>query len=108
MSGIFKATSNRVFDNNIFHRRISQSELCFQCYLANFGVMYNTQTKWQILYGFKRNRRISVVWQFLFSTPHGLQLKKKWKCDSEELFERKLVVYFVLHYSPARIIRKEF
>ena len=23
--------------------------------------------------------------------------ENNWKCDSEELFERKLVVYFVLH-----------
>ena len=33
--------------------------------------------------------------------------KKNWKCDSEELFERKLV-YFVLHYSRKRFFRKGF
>ena len=34
--------------------------------------------------------------------------KKKLKCDSEGLFERKLVVYFVLHYSRSRFFRKGF
>ena len=28
--------------------------------------------------------------------------KNNWKRDSQELFERKLVVYFVLHYSRKR------
>ena len=28
--------------------------------------------------------------------------KNNWKCESQELFERKLVVYFVLHYSRKR------
>ena len=28
--------------------------------------------------------------------------KKNWKCDSQGLFERKLVVYFVLHYARKR------
>ena len=28
--------------------------------------------------------------------------KNNWKCNSQELFERKLVVYFVLHYSRKR------
>ena len=28
--------------------------------------------------------------------------ENNWKCDSEELFERKLVVHFVLHYSRKR------
>ena len=28
--------------------------------------------------------------------------EKNWKCDSQELFDRKLVVYFVLHYSRKR------
>ena len=32
--------------------------------------------------------------------------KKNWKCDSEELFKRKLVVYSVLHYSRKRFFRK--
>ena len=44
----------------------------------------------------------TVVWLFIFilcSTLHSLQVKNNWKCDSQELFERKLVVYFVLHYS---------
>ena len=31
--------------------------------------------------------------------------KNNWKCDSEELLERKLVVYFVLR---KRFFRKEF
>ena len=30
--------------------------------------------------------------------------KNNWKCDSQELFETKLVVYFVLHYSRKRLI----
>ena len=34
--------------------------------------------------------------------------REKWKCDSEELLERKLVVYFVLHYSQKRFFRKGF
>ena len=33
--------------------------------------------------------------------------KKKWKCDSEELFELKLVS-FVLHYLRSRFFRKRF
>ena len=32
--------------------------------------------------------------------------KKKWKYNCEELFKRKLVVYFVLHYSRKRFFRK--
>ena len=32
--------------------------------------------------------------------------KKNWKCDSEQLFKRKLVIYFVLHYSRKRFFRK--
>ena len=28
--------------------------------------------------------------------------ENNWKCDSQELFERKLVLYFVLHYSSKR------
>ena len=34
--------------------------------------------------------------------------KNNWKCDSLELFERELVVYFVLHYSRNRFFRKGF
>ena len=30
------------------------------------------------------------------------RLKKDWKSDNQELVERKLVVYFVLHYSRKR------
>ena len=30
--------------------------------------------------------------------------KKNWKCDSQGLFERKLVVYFVLHYARKRFM----
>ena len=33
---------------------------------------------------------------------------KKWKCDSDNLFKRKLVVYFVLHYSSKRFFRTGF
>ena len=40
------------------------------------------------------------IYVYLYSTLHSLQVKN-WKCDSQE-FERKLVVYFVLHYSRKR------
>ena len=57
----------------IFCRPVSWDELCFKFCLANCGVIYKTETKWQIPYGFKRNRTpwlhhivYSVVWQFAF------------------------------------------
>ena len=54
----------------------------------------------------------SVVFLFLFvlySTLHSIQVKKDiGNVDSQELFERKLVVYFVLHYSRKRFFRKGF
>ena len=34
--------------------------------------------------------------------------KNYWKCDSQELFERKLVDYIVHHYSRKRFFRKGF
>ena len=34
--------------------------------------------------------------------------KKNWKCYSQELLERKLVDYFVHHYSRRRFFRKGF
>ena len=37
-----------------------------------------------------------------------VKLKKNWKCDSQELFERKLVDYFVQDYSRRRFLRKGF
>ena len=33
--------------------------------------------------------------------------KNKWQCESEEFFERRFVVYVVLHYSRKRFFRKE-
>ena len=44
----------------------------------------------------KELNAFTVVWLYIFilcSTLHSLQVKNNWKCD------RKLVVYFVLHYS---------
>ena len=38
----------------------------------------------------------------------SLQVKNNWKCDSQELFERKLIDYFVLHYSRKGFFRKGF
>ena len=43
---------------------------------------------------------------FVFNSAQSSGKKKKWKCDSEDLFQRKLVVYFVLHYSQKRFFRK--
>ena len=44
---------------------------------------------------------ISVVWQ-------SSGKKNNWKCDNQELFERKLVDYFMLHYSRKSFFRKGF
>ena len=51
-----------VFDNNcIFRRRISQNKLCFLCYLANCGVMYNTEIKWKLFMGLKAIERLECM-----------------------------------------------
>ena len=38
----------------------------------------------------------------VINSAQSLGKKNNWKCDSQELFERKVVVYFVLHYSRKR------
>ena len=45
---------------------------------------------------------------YIYFVLNSAKVKKKWKCDSEELFERKLVVSFVLHYLRSRFFRKGF
>ena len=46
---------------------------------------------------------------YLYSTLHSFQIKNnKWKFDNQELFERKLAVYFVLHYSSKTFFRKGY
>ena len=49
---------------------------------------------------------ISFVWLFVLFVLNSAQSsgeKKKLQCDSQELFERNLVVYFLLHYSRKRV-----
>ena len=36
---------------------------------------------------------------FVVNSAQSSGKKNNWKCDSQYIFERKLVVYFVLHYS---------
>ena len=48
---------------------------------------------------------ISVVWLFVLfvlNSAHSSGKKNNWKCDSQEIFERKLVVNFLFHYSRKR------
>ena len=49
-----------------------------------------------------------AIFIYLYSTLHNLQVKNNWKRNNEELFERKLVVYLVLHYSRKKFFRKGF
>ena len=87
--------------------------------------MCNTETKWQILNGFNKQWRNRTPWMhlcllkshlgclavyiyFVLNSAQSSGKRKNWKCDSEELFERKLIVYFVLHYSRKRFVRKGF
>ena len=51
---------------------------------------------------------ISVVWLFVFNSAQSSGKKNNWKCDSQDLFERKRVVHFVLHYSRKNFFRKGF
>ena len=39
---------------------------------------------------------------FVLNSEQSSGKKNNWKCDSQELFERELVVYFLLHYSRKR------
>ena len=45
---------------------------------------------------------------FVLNSAHSSGKKNNRKCDSQELFENKLVAYFVLHYSRKRFFRKGF
>ena len=45
---------------------------------------------------------------FVLNSAQSSGIKNNWKCDNQELFERKLVVYFVLDYSRKRFFRKVF
>ena len=56
----------------------------------------------------KSHLSLLLSYIYLYSTLYSFQVKKNWKCDSEELLERKLVVYFALHYSRKRFFRKRF
>ena len=47
------------------------------------------------------------IFIYLLATLQSPQ-EKKWKCDSQELFERKLFVYFLLYYSKKRLFRIGF
>ena len=51
---------------------------------------------------------LAIYIYFVLNSAQSSGKKSNWKCDSEELFERKLVVYFVLHYSRERFFRKGF
>ena len=56
-----------------------------------------------VTYGFNKDReRLNESNTLRGSVINSAQSSGKnnnWKCDSQELFERKVVVYFVLHYS---------
>ena len=53
-------------------------------------------------------RCLAIYIHFVLNFAQSSGIKNYWKCDSEELFERNLVVNFVLHYSRKRLFRKGF
>ena len=61
-----------------------------------------------VTYGFNKDReRIEhLLSGSVINSAQSTGKKDNWKCDSQELFERKLVVYFVLHYSRKRYFMK--
>ena len=60
-----------------------------------------------VTYGFNKERErlneSNTLPGSVINSAQSSGKKNNWKCNSQELFERKLVVYFVLHYS-----RKKF
>ena len=56
-----------------------------------------------VTYGFKKTENESnTLRESVIKSAQSSGKKNNWKCDNQELFERKLVVYFVLHYSKKR------
>ena len=56
-----------------------------------------------VTYGFNKEReRIEHLKRSVINSAKSSGKKNYWKCDCQELFERKLVVYFVLDYSRNR------
>ena len=57
-----------------------------------------------VTYGFNKDRERIEQYDggSVINSAQSSGKKNNWKCDSKELFERKLVVYFVLHYSRKR------
>ena len=51
---------------------------------------------------------LSFLASNIYFVLNSAKVKKKWKCDSEKLFEWKLVVSFVLYYLRSRFFRKGF
>ena len=50
----------------------------------------------------------SCLVSYIYFVLNSAKVKKKWKCDSEKLFEWKLVFSFVLYYLQSRFFRKGF
>ena len=61
-----------------------------------------------VTYGFNKDReRLNESNALRGSVINSAQCsgkKNHWKCNSQELFERKLVVYFVLHYFKEKVL----
>ena len=94
-SGI-KAPSNELRQQSSRSSR-DQSELYFQYFVTNIALCTTL----------KPNGKISGnLW--VQQSQVKKKGKKNWKCDSQELFERKLVDYFVHHSSRKRFFRKGF
>ena len=59
-----------------------------------------------VTYGFNKDRErlneSNTLRGSVIKSAQSSGKKNYWKCNSQELFERKLVVYFVLHYSRKR------
>ena len=59
-----------------------------------------------VTYEFKEDRErlneSNTLRRSVINSAQSSGKKNNWKCNSQELFERKLVVYFVLHYSRKR------
>ena len=82
------------FDKNLSPVQPNQSELFFQYFITS--VVFCTTLK--------PNGKLSGnLW-----VQQSQVKNNNWKCDSQELFETKLVDYFVHHYSRRRFFRKGF
>ena len=64
-----------------------------RCYVQHWNQMANyvwgNRTPWVHLHVFTEVASLTFI---SYSTLHSLQVKHNWKCDSEDLFERELVL----------------